>query len=615
MAHAGSWRGWLSLAAALVGLNLALSFNNLWPTPWVTVGPELSVEIAGLVLVLSLAIAFGRRPSPGWLHGLALLLLLWVLGRYLAVTAPALYGRPINLYWDSRHLPAVAAMLLESRPGWQVALIVAGAAAGLAALYVALRGLLGLLVSALAVPAPRRVAATLAVGLVVLFAAGRMHPDIQSLRWFAVPVTATYVQQLRFVHAATTMDAAGPAGPGTLPDAGLTELRGADVMLVFLESYGATTLDHPGHAAALADARTRLADRMQANGFRAVSARVRSPTFGGGSWRAHASLLSGIEIDTDRDYALLLTQDRDTLVHRFAANGYRTVALMPGLRKAWPEGEFYGYDRVYDAASLDYPGPAFGWWVIPDQFALATLHAREIALDERAPILTVAATITSHAPFRPVPPYLADWQVLAGHSPYADPPDDASGGRMDDDYVAAMDYALTTVAGYIDWASRHRGRDLVLLLVGDHQPPARVTGPDAAWDVPIHLVTRDPALAGAMLERGFVAGLVPAAEPVGAMHELTASLLGAWSGSRDGAVSISSTPPPEAPSGIIDTPGIDIAGRIAGIEPVQEIPHRAGIAPGREIESVALADGAVVAVSAQRLEPVDTGDRPVTRGR
>ena len=90
----------------------------------------------------------------------------------------------------------------------------------------------------------------------------------------------------------------------------------------------------------------------------AVSAFVTSPTFGGGSVLAHLSLLSGIEVRDQDQYVLLMTQQRPTLVSLFKGAGYRTVAVMPGLRESWPEGAFYGFDEIYGAPGLDYRGPA-----------------------------------------------------------------------------------------------------------------------------------------------------------------------------------------------------------------------------------------------------------------
>ena len=41
---------------------------------------------------------------------LAGLVTLWVVLRYVQVTVPALFGRPLNLYWDLPHLGAVLDM-------------------------------------------------------------------------------------------------------------------------------------------------------------------------------------------------------------------------------------------------------------------------------------------------------------------------------------------------------------------------------------------------------------------------------------------------------------------------------------------------------------------------
>ena len=52
--------------------------------------------------------------------------------------------------------------------------------------------------------------------------------------------------------------------------------------------------------------------------------------------------------------------------------------MMPGLQQSWPEGVFYGFNDIYDGETLAYKGPPFGWWTIPDQFAVARLDAAEI---------------------------------------------------------------------------------------------------------------------------------------------------------------------------------------------------------------------------------------------
>ena len=115
-----------------------------------------------------------------------------------------------------------------------------------------------------------------------------------------------------------------------------------------------------------------------------VSAFVESPTFGGSSWLAHVSLLTGVEVRNEDTNVRLMAQARDTLVTTFSRRGYRTVAAMPGNSHPWPEGAFYRFDEIYDRARLDYRGPKFGWWYVPDQFTLARLDALEIAPPARA---------------------------------------------------------------------------------------------------------------------------------------------------------------------------------------------------------------------------------------
>lgn len=81
-----------------------------------------------------------------------------------------------------------------------------------------------------------------------------------------------------------------------------------------------------------------------------------------------------------------MSQRRETLVTLFARHGFRTVAAMPGLKKRWPEGAFYGFDRIYDAQQLNYRGTWFGWFGIPDEYTLAKVDALEVSRSNRPPL-------------------------------------------------------------------------------------------------------------------------------------------------------------------------------------------------------------------------------------
>ena len=119
------------------------------------------------------------------------------------------------------------------------------------------------------------------------------------------------------------------------------------------------------------------------------------------------------------------------------------------------------------------------------------------------------------------------------HSP-AIPPDPALSTGLEvatewDDlgpaYADAVAYAFTYLAGYL----RYRpDSELVLVVLGDHQPPASVSGPEAPWEVPVHVITRRQDIMDALLGSGFSPGMIPRRPAIAAMHELTAMLLRAF---------------------------------------------------------------------------------------
>lgn len=535
----GDWRRWPAAGVALLLLNASLTFENVWPTPNVRLGSSLSIELAVAVLLLVLA---HRWAGPLARRVLPAVWVVLVLGRYLAVTGPGLYGREFNLYWDSAHLGNVAAMLARAAQWWQVASAAIVAVLLIALIYVFARVAFGRVAAAVERRGPRLAIGALASAVILLFSAAparEVNPHIASeLRAgaagvaFAHPVIPAYARQAGHVLAMLGPGAvASSLPPGPALDANLRALEGGDVLLVFLESYGAVTYDAPDMAAALASSRAALDAAIGDTGRRVVSAYVESPTFGASSWLAHLSLLTGIEVRDQYTYTSLMASGRETILAAFKRRGYRTVGLMPGMRQAWPEGAFYGFDVIYGRDALRYPGPDFGWWSIPDQYALAKLDALERGPEPRAPVFVVFPTSTTHAPFGPVAPYQPDWTRLLTREPY-DAADAARalGQRPDlrnlrPSYMRAMAYDLESLAGYI----RQQAGDPLLIIVGDHQPPAAVSGAGASWEVPVHVIGRRAALLDRLLAHRFRPGLAPARPSIGPMHGLVPVFLDAFS--------------------------------------------------------------------------------------
>src|ERR1044072_4372839 len=126
---------WLALFAAVVVLDASLTFENIWPTPAVRWHGALSIELVVCLLAIAIVSRWSGPPSRRAIRWLSAIWTALVLGRYAEVTAPALYGRDINLYWDLRFIPDVVAMRTRVAPVWLVALSTAAAIGILGLLY------------------------------------------------------------------------------------------------------------------------------------------------------------------------------------------------------------------------------------------------------------------------------------------------------------------------------------------------------------------------------------------------------------------------------------------------------------------------------------------------
>jgi len=519
---------------ALLFLNAMLAFDNWWPTPAIRPDYRLSSEFVWC-WVLLLAVVHRRGSlSPRALAAFSVAYLLLVAGRYFDVTVPALFGRSINLYWDGQQGARFLWLSAQQLPWWVTAAVVGAAAALLLALY-------GLLRAALRVAARDAVPFALgsrgvlaATGVAVLLSLAN-HLGVRAT-WPIVsrPVTPTYWRQgelLLTSLSSARLAKALPASPAF--DSDLGALGGIDVKLLFIESYGAVAFDHPAARRALAAGRGDLARAIKASGRQVVSAFVRSPTFGGASDLAHLGLLSGLDLADARRHDLLLTTDRPTLLGLFRRHGYQTFGLYPALSWDWPERAFYGFDVFIDGRALGYRGPHLGYWWMPDQFSIARYEQLHPVRADSPPRLLFFPTITSHLPFSPVPPYQSDWKRVLGEHPF----DDADVARalaakpdwldMLPGYLGMIDYEYRWLAGYLRQPSP---REDLMILVGDHQPTANVSGEGASWEVPVHIVASRPALLQRFAALGFAAGLEPQRPALGAMHDLTRMLLRAFSG-------------------------------------------------------------------------------------
>jgi hypothetical protein len=337
------------------------------------------------------------------------------------------------------------------------------------------------------------------------------------------------VQRLQTFDRAVAADAY--RAPGT---ADLAGLKGKDVVVAFVESYGRVAVQGPTSTGvqAVLDAGSK---QLAASGYASRSAFLTSPTFGGLSWLAHATLQSGVWVDNQWSHDRLLSGDRTSLTSAFGRAGWRTVAVLPSDRRPWPEGQaYYGFDKVYDTSNLGYTGPTFGFSSMPDQFALQAFQRLERPAKPRAPVMAEVDLASSHGPWAPLPTMLG-WDQLGDGSVFQHVHDQAESAstlwnhrdRVPAAYMTAIGYTMTALISYVE---RFGGDNLVLVLLGDHQPATIVSGFGGNHDVPVTVIARDPKVIAQVSGWGWQDGLRPdATAPVWRMDTFRDRFVGGFS--------------------------------------------------------------------------------------
>ncbi|MFC8201902.1 sulfatase [Streptomyces sp. NPDC057298] len=294
----------------------------------------------------------------------------------------------------------------------------------------------------------------------------------------------------------------------------LTDLRGKDVIFSFIESYGRSAIEDPVTAPGVDATLTDKTEALTKAGYAAKSGWLTSATYGGSSWLGHSTFLSGLWISNQARYRTVTAGDHLTLTGAFERTGaWRTVGIMPGVQKSWPEGKFYGLDNIYDSRELGYQGPKFSWSTMPDQYALSAFERLEHGKKHDKPLMSEIILTSSHQPWAPIPRTIP-WDEVGDGSVYKDI--EKEGKRASDvfydstkvkeEYGKSIEYSVTSL---IDYVVKYGNKNTVLVFLGDHQPLARVSGDKADWDVPISIVARDKSVLDKIDDWGWTEGLKP----------------------------------------------------------------------------------------------------------
>ena len=311
-------------------------------------------------------------------------------------------------------------------------------------------------------------------------------------------------------------------------------MRGKDVLLVWFESYGRVALEESSFAPGIAEVLREGNRELTAAGYRSRSAFLTSPTFGAGSWLAHATLQSGVWADSEQRYGQLLDSDRLSLTRAFGQAGWRTVFSVPANTRDWPEGAaYYGFDQLYDSRNVGYAGPEFGYASMPDQYTLDFLRRTELAATNRPPVFAEIDLVSSHHPWAPLPDEVP-WAEVGDGSVFDGMPErgeEAVDGDEDPAtaqhlYGESVEYTWRTLISFL---TTYPDPDRVLIIAGDHQPHSFVSGDDPGHDVPVTVIAQDPDVIRRIADWGWQPGLHPRPDaPVWRMDAVRDRLLTAY---------------------------------------------------------------------------------------
>jgi hypothetical protein len=293
----------------------------------------------------------------------------------------------------------------------------------------------------------------------------------------------------------------------------LTGLRGKDVIIVFVESYGQVAVQGSSFSPGV-DAVLRQQNGMLARaGWSTQSAWLTSPTFGGISWLAHSTLQSGLWVDSNQRYNELVASQRFTLSDAFDKAGWHTVADDPTDLPHWiPGSAFYHYDQLYNRLNVGYTGPQFGYSQMPDQYTLATFQKNELTPGHK-PLMAEIDLTSSHSPWAPLP-HMVPWNKVGNGSVFDIQPSESelastvwrNENTVRQFYGQSIQYSMTALTS---WVTELNDPNLVLILMGDHQPHTAVSGAAASHNVPISIITRAPAVLKQMSSWHWQDGLLP----------------------------------------------------------------------------------------------------------
>jgi phosphatidylglycerophosphate synthase len=330
----------------------------------------------------------------------------------------------------------------------------------------------------------------------------------------------------------------------------LTGLRGKDVIIAFVESYGQVAVQGASFSPRVDASLHQATASLGRAGWSTRSAWLTSPGFGGVSQLAHSTLQSGLWVNTEQRYAELVASRRFTLSDAFDKAGWRTVSDSPENDPVWPPGtSFYHFDKLYNRFNVGYHGPAFSYASMPDQYTLAELQRNELGPGHK-PVMAEIDLVSSHYPWAPLPT-MVPWNKIGNGSIFDPMPAHGetplsilgSASKEHQAFGKSIQYSMRALTS---WVTELHDPNLVLILLGDEQPAGPITRPGASHKVVASIIARDPSVFRQIAPWRWQDGLLPGpSAPLEPMDAFRNQFLGAFSTASSQAVAARGPAAPE----------------------------------------------------------------------
>lgn len=544
--HLSNLRGQHRELFDTVGFLLAFSFLNVMlnlrqpapdPSAWYLLPSLDVVAIFGLFAALGLSrglvrgrwASFLRSPGAWWLSRVSLASLgaAFVFFRIFRVgdgVTQTYQSRHVNIFVDSTMAPELVRLLHSTVPWYTfVMLMIVGAVLLPTLSWLSYRALL---TAARYLSQWRHVllfsSIVIAFGLASLFEYEREFPEryqgaFAASLWPTVRRDFDKFLAAREIRRSRNQRVTAARERLEESSGDLSKLRGANVLLFIIESYGVTLLKHEAYTQRMFEFYEQAEAELEDAGFAFASHVFDSPTTGGYSWLAHATLTTGMRIENQGEYKYVFQLQPKTLVHYFNEAGYRSVTAEPATKRPHKGPNFYGFQSKYFWQELAYVGPTYSWAPMPDQYVIDAIERRVISRSKE-PLFVKYSLVSSHWPWNIQPPIIHNWDKIGTGAIYHDQTPliyptswtDLSQARWP--FQRSILYDLEVITTYLQKFVRD---DTLVIVMGDHQPTPKVTDAPDDYGVPLHVISRRPEFVEKFIERGYQAGLLadPDADP------------------------------------------------------------------------------------------------------